>query len=72
MPKNLKVMILIFRSDLEYNKQLSLFKTLRSPFVSPLLDSWVDRDASFIVVERGSYTVDHYFAEVRGNIDYDT
>lgn len=64
MPKNLKVMIRVYRNKAEYNRQLQLFKTLRSPFVSVLLDSWEDGDLAFIVVERGTYTVDRYLAEM--------
>lgn len=61
MPKNLKIMIKVFhgmQNREEYNRQLSLFKKLRSQFVATLLDSWEDGELAFIVIERGSYTVD--------------
>ena len=42
----------------EYNRQLNLFKKLRSQYVATLMDFWEDGDLAFIVLERGSYTVD--------------
>jgi hypothetical protein len=48
----------------EYNRQLGLFKKLRSTYFAPLLDSWEDGAFAFIVIERGSYTVDQYLSEM--------
>jgi hypothetical protein len=67
MPKNLKIMIKVFHglhNRDEYNRQLNLFKKLRSQYVSTLLDSWEEGDTAYIVLERGSYTVDQYLAEM--------
>lgn len=75
MPKNLKVMIKVFhglQNRDEYQRQLLLFKKLRSQFVATLLDFWEDKDLAFIVLERGSYTVDQYLAEMEGKIDFET
>jgi hypothetical protein len=61
MPKNLKIMIKVFQgmqNREEYNRQLNLFKKLRSQYVATLMDFWEDGDLAFIVLERGSYTVD--------------
>ena len=75
MPKNLKIMIKVFHglhNRDEYNRQLNLFKKLRSQYVSTLLDSWEEGDTAYIVLERGSYTVDQYLAEMQGKIDFET
>ncbi len=40
MPKNLKVMIRVYRNTTEYQRQTHLYKNLRSPFVATLLDYW--------------------------------
>ncbi|CDW89682.1 UNKNOWN [Stylonychia lemnae] len=72
MPKNLKVMIRVYRSQPEYQRQTQLFKNLRSHMVSTLLDFWEENGLGFIVLERGSYTVDQYLVEMQGKIDLDT
>ena len=40
--------------------------------MSTLLDYWEEASLYFIVLERGSYTIDHYSAEIQGRIDLDT
>eukprot|EP00347_Sterkiella_histriomuscorum_P016132 403354367 len=72
MPKNLKVMIKILRSTQEFQRQTQLYKTLRSPYVATLLDYWEEQGLGFIVLERGSYTVDQYLSEMQGKIDLDS
>ena len=36
------------------------------------MDSWEDGAFAFIVLERGSYTVDQYLTEMQGKIDFET
>lgn len=49
-----------------------LFKKLRSLNFASLMDSWEDGAFAFIVLERGSYTVDQYLTEMQGKIDFET
>lgn len=40
MPKNLKVIIRIYRNYDEWERQMRVFKTLRSPHLATMLDYW--------------------------------
>ncbi len=40
--------------------------------MATLLDFWEEGELAFIVLERGSYTVDQYLAEMQGKIDFET